>query len=258
MAAVDEDMADLSGLEGVFVEDEQNGAAGGAPGARANNEEEEEIVHLPKVTEMALVLKGMPGWVYKDPAAANARTLASIAERRAGLPASWGLASAMRAGGGDSLCGFVSVDVTEPPTDAELTEMALHHSLKTRITAEHTKQLVVVDATAAPCQVAHELLAIDPDLDLAIDSDAKRFDEKWDMKVGMGWPVAAADMMTKYRAFKATETGTAFKFARVYADGRWRTFHLQTGRQGNRRRCKSRGCNLPPGGDALCVDFSLY
>ena len=215
MAAVDEDMADLSGLEGVFVEDEQNGAAGGALGARANNEEEEEIVHLPKVTEMALMLKGMPGWVYKDPAAASARTLASIAERRAGLPASWGLASAMRAGGGDSLCGFVSVDVTEPPTDAELTEMALHHSLKTRITAEHTKQLVVVDATAAPCQVAHELLAIDPDLDLAIDSDAKRFDEKWDMKVGMGWPVAAADMMTKYRAFNATETGTAFKFARV-------------------------------------------
>ena len=201
MAAEDEDMADLSGLEGVFVEDEQDGAAGGAPGARANNEEEEEIVHLPKVAEMALVLKGMPGWVYKDPAAASARTLASSAERRAGLPASWGLASSMRAGGCDTLCGFVNVDVTEPPTDAELAEMTLHHTLKTRITAEHTKQLVMVDATAAPCQVAYELLSIDPDLDLAIDSDAKRFDEKWDLKVGMGWPVAAADMMTKYRAF---------------------------------------------------------
>ena len=88
MAAADEEMADLSGLEGVFVEDEQDGAAGGAQGARANEGEEEEIVQLPKVTEMALMLKGMASWVYKDPAAASARTMASIAERRAGLPAS--------------------------------------------------------------------------------------------------------------------------------------------------------------------------
>jgi hypothetical protein len=53
-------------------------------------------------------------------------------------------------------------------------------------------------ATAAPCVTGglrERLLSIDPDLDLAIDSDMKRFDEKWDMKAGMGCPVMAKGTM---------------------------------------------------------------
>ena len=118
-------------------------------------------------------------------------------------------------GGGDVLCGLTCLDITDPPTDAEVVELALYHVVKTRLSAQHTKQLVPVDASAAPCQVVYELMIINPELDLAMDSDGKRFEEKWDSKVCMGWPTPAADMMTKYRTFKATEPGAAAKFSRV-------------------------------------------
>lgn len=202
-------------IEGVFVEGEDGDVQGTRADAHAHQlGMNEEVKQLAKQREIAVTLKGMPDWVYKNAEAAADRTLAAV-RAAANMPEAWELASIVRGGRADACIGVVSLLINDPPDEDEEAALRGFYQFAIGINRERAAQFVAVNATAAPVQVLHELCTIDPEMNIGIEIGVARWGEKFEADVGVGWATPPDALLDKYKALKATEEGKALKFARV-------------------------------------------